>query len=633
MTDACLTEYRDRIRRGGDPALYQEIERLLAGRREQVGGHLEWALLCEEAGLLNLAFREFQLAVRDEPGNPTAGFRLAQHYRERGNAARALDLFEALLAREPAREEWLVAYLDLLAEEGALPRARQAVRRAQAAGLPAERVAALEGRLTPGEEEADDPGEELAFVDADLIRFQGLFAGREDVHARQWAQPGGETGYSPVKEPLTPAVVRNHLLGTYTVGVYPIRLDGTCTFFAVDLDVDRAALEQARSQPALARQLRADLRAEGLRLLRVLQELGLPVLFEDSGYKGRHYWVFLAEPEAAPVLHQLGRLLLGWQARQLPRGLHLEFFPKQAAVQGKGLGNLIKLPLGIHRRTGRRALLLDDGGQPLPRPMEALRRVERLARERLYAVCERLKGLAVATGADPAPAERAAPGEPAGPPPPAPPPGWTDADFQADPRMRHLLECCPVLAELKRTVEQHRRLGHEEQLVVIHTLGHLDGGPQAVNHLLGRCVDVGPEKLLKGQLRGNPVSCPSIRKKIGHVTRRVKCNCSFGFAPDRYPTPLLHLLTLPAEVKAEPSPVRKADLATLAQRYAALEQRRREIDQEFRDLQQVLVQALRAAPERAAVCPGGRYRLIEADGVEELRWEADAPADRAAQAS
>ena len=57
--------------------------------------------------------------------------------------------------------------------------------------------------------------------------FEALFSGREGVYARQWARPSGEGGYTPVHEPLTPAVIRNHLLGTFTAGLYPIRLDGT----------------------------------------------------------------------------------------------------------------------------------------------------------------------------------------------------------------------------------------------------------------------------------------------------------------------------------------------------------------------------------------------------------------------
>lgn len=61
-------------------------------------------------------------------------------------------------------------------------------------------------------------------------------------------------------------------------------------------------------------------------------------------------------------------------------------------------------------------------------------------------------------------------------------------------------------------VDEYRQLSHPEQLVLTHSLGHVEGGPQAVNYLLAQCVDVGPEKFMKSRLKGNPVSCPSIRK-------------------------------------------------------------------------------------------------------------------------
>jgi hypothetical protein len=178
---------------------------------------------------------------------------------------------------------------------------------------------------------------------------------------------------------------------------------------------------------------------------------------------------------------------------------------------------------------------------------------------------------------------------------------------------------CPVLAELKRAVDEHRRLSHEEQLVLIHTLGHVEGGPQAVNYLFGKCLDIGPEKFLKDRLKGNPVSCPSIRKKIGHVTRRVDCNCPFDFAPDRYPTPVLHLLTLP--VGAAPAAVAAADAETLARRYAASVTRLAEVQREHQELARTLAQTLRLWPDRTVSCPGGRYRLVEHEGVEELLWD------------
>lgn len=618
-----LMTFRARLRTDPGPALLAEIEQAVIARREERSGHGDWGLLCEEAGLVNLAFREFQLALRDNANDPLAGYRLAQHYRERGESERAAGLLERLLQANPAREDWLGLYVEVLREENAEPRVQAALARAVEHGLSRERAAAL-GHAGPGPaDEPPQPGD-LTPTDADCVRFQALFAGRENVHARQWAQPGGEAGYSPVQEPCTPAVIRNHLLGNYTVGVYPIRLDGTCTFFAVDLDVDRGALERARGKSQLAWALREALRSQAGRLLAVLRELGFSPLFEDSGFKGRHYWVFLEQPESAEVLHQLGRLFLGWQAPLLPHGLHIEFFPKQGERKGKGLGNLIKLPLGIHRRTGRRAVLLDEGGKALADPFAALRAVVRAPRQAVYMAIDRLKGMAVPAAA-PVPAPPLVEGAaeespPAGPAPPPPAPAWTEADFQADPRVSHLLGHCPVLGELKRTVDEHRRLSHEEQLVLIHTLGHVEGGPLAVNYLLGKCVDVGREKFMKDRLKGNPVSCPSIRKKIGHVTRRVACNCPFDFAPDRYPTPVLHLLTLPSAAPAPARPVQ--DLETLARRYATLSKRVEEIEREQVELRAALLDALRAAPDGQIACPGGRYQLVVKEGVEELVWEA-----------
>lgn len=250
-------------------------------------------------------------------------------------------------------------------------------------------------------------------------------------------------------------------------------------------------------------------------------------------------------------------------------------------------------------------------------------------RTALYAAIEQLKGhsaasaapAAIDSSAQPAEAEPAETAVPL-PAPPPPAPVWTEADFETDPRVRHLLAECAVLAELKRTVDEHRRLSHEEQLVLIHSMGHLEGGPQAVNYLFAKCVDVGPEKLMKDRLKGNPVSCPSIRKKIPHITRRAGCNCHFDFASDRYPTPVLHLLTLPAAEPKAPPPPSAAPLAALAQRFGVLDRQRRELEQEWRELRGSLIAALVAAPERAVACAAGHYRLVEREGVEELLWEA-----------
>lgn len=628
-----LARLRERLAQGVSDALLDEIRSAVNSRVRERGDHREWGLLCEDAGLLPLAFREFQLALRDDPRDEVASLRIALYHAERGETDRATAILEGLLARDPAREEWLSPYVEILREEGLHGRARAAIARAVGAGLPPARANVLLGAparcasagapgTPPVIEEDNDAGTVPIPSEADCVRFLTLFSGREDVHARQWARPGETGGYSPVKEPLTPAVARNHLLGNVTVGVYPIRLDGTATFFALDLDIDRSALERAHGDHALARTLRSSVKEQGIRLLGALRDMGFDPLFEDSGFKGRHLWVFLDTPEPAEVLHAFGRRVLAWQSPQIPPGLHLEFFPKQPARGGKGLGNLIKLPLGVHRRSGRRSLLLDDHGEPYPRPFERLRNVRRASRDTLYAAIDRLKDVSLEGTPSAEPRDEKRPIEAKeGPPPPVRPPAWTEADFEADPRVRHLLSHCPVLAELKRSVDQHRRLTHEEQLVLINTLGHLESGPLAVNYLLSRCVDVGPEKFMKDRLKGNPISCPSIRRKIPHVTRRLACNCPFEFARDRYPTPTLHLLTLPAAEALPASAKPSDDPESLARRYAVAARRREEVEREWTELRKALVAVLRASPDRSLPCEGGRYVLREKEGVEELSFE------------
>lgn len=219
-----LDQLQQRIA-GGEPpeSLSAEIEAAVVVRRGQPGEHTAWGLLCEEAGLMSLAFTEFQLALRDDRHDEVAALRLALHYRERGDFDRAAKLLEALLERGPARCDWLEPYCELLAEDGAQPRIEAALARAEQSGLPRAQAAALRTRWLPTRAAAaqqrqkaaaqiDDPA---AFIptDADCVRMHTLFAGQEGVYARQWAKTGGETGYTPVHEPLTPAVIRQHFSG------------------------------------------------------------------------------------------------------------------------------------------------------------------------------------------------------------------------------------------------------------------------------------------------------------------------------------------------------------------------------------------------------------------------------------
>jgi hypothetical protein len=531
--------------RAGDAGAVVRLREAVGRRREERGEHARWGRLCEAAGEAGLALTEYNLALRDDPDDVTALSRLSTLYEERGDVDRAVECAEGWARVAPGDAEAVGRLLDLLLSADRFERAQEILRGETGRALdPGEReawVARVRAALrAEGEEEEAELPPGLP-SDADVIRFVHLFSGRENVYARQWAgERGQEGGYTPVREPFTVAAARNHLLGNITVGVYPVRLDNTVTFFAFDIDIRKPALARARGSLAEARRLKEVVHREAERVQTELATLGVIALMEDSGYKGRHLWVFLETPEDASVVRQFGALF----QRACPVAspdLQMEFFPKQASA-GAGVGNLIKLPLGIHRRTGRRSRLLGADGTAVPDPFEALRKHPRTSRESLYAAIAALKERALRPEPAPPPGPEPSPvGAGSGPrspePPeadraairdafPAPGPAWTAADFETQPEVAHILRHCPVLSALKGKVEKHRRLTHDEQIVLAHSLGHSGTGVLAVNYLLDACVDVAPAARLQSPLAGNPISCPKIRKRI--PTSRVRCRATAG---------------------------------------------------------------------------------------------------------
>ena len=94
-----------------------------------------------------------------------------------------------------------------------------------------------------------------------IALFRSLFRGRDDVYAIRWENADGRSGYMPRADrdwksylrakdedrkkvdhqtrkfrPLTDDVVRGHLVGDHTVGIYPLLQDETCWLLAVDFD-------------------------------------------------------------------------------------------------------------------------------------------------------------------------------------------------------------------------------------------------------------------------------------------------------------------------------------------------------------------------------------------------------------
>src|SRR5690606_29600154 len=179
-----------------------------------------------------------------------------------------------------------------------------------------------------------------------------------------------------------------------------------------------------------------------------------------------------------------------------------------------------------HRRSGRRSLLLDDAGTPIAEPWCRLREVRPMP---ATAQADALRNLTARTPATARPAPLPARTAPRGPEPTFP--IWTRAHFVADPEIHRVLTQCALLGTLRDEVCNGERIPYPAQLVLRHTLGHLERGPFAVNYLLGRCRPV-PEQLMGARLRGSPMSCSKVRERLGQPADCPRCTCDFAFAPD-----------------------------------------------------------------------------------------------------
>jgi hypothetical protein len=196
--------------------------------------------------------------------------------------------------------------------------------------------------------------------EAKIALFRSLFRGREDVYPRRFeSHKTGRGGYAPACAnewvrgvcekprikcaecpnrrflPVSDEVVRHHLSGQdqngrpFTMGMYPMLMDETCLFLAIDLDgngwqKDAGALRDS------------------------CKKLKVPFALERSrSGKGGHLWIFFEEAIPATVARNIGSYLLTETMENRPEigfASYDRLFPNQNTMPKGGFGNLIALP-------------------------------------------------------------------------------------------------------------------------------------------------------------------------------------------------------------------------------------------------------------------------------------------------
>jgi len=551
--------------------------------------HLRWASLLEELGLYDQVVLELNLALREDPGDTQTLERLAEVYLDQNQAHKAAHCWSRMLQADPGKPKPYRKLGEILEESGEFEKALKVYEK----GLERTGDATFNGLIRAlgflrGEKEPPESAEEFGVLAPEshhLITFLSLFAGREGVYARQWVSPTGESGYTPVHEPFTVKTAEQHITGSLTAGVYPVRLDNTVSFLAFDLDVAKPVVRDTIGSERAWNKVMAEVHKMACALTDAAASADLPVVLEDSGFKGRHVWIFLDVPTSAGVARKCGHLLMN-QLGPLPREVTVEVFPRQSSVRPGSLGNLIKLPLGVHRKTGRRAVFIQPDGAVAKGQLEFLEQVVRAPRRAVYAYIQRMgvrPEVSVRTESPPeAGGEESAPS----------PVERAEAiyDLGRDLPLQYILSRCFVLRSIVERIFREANVSRDEAQVLIHSLGHLEHGPIAVNELFQRCVNADPSLFLKSRLRGHPVSCPKIRLRVPHITSTGPCNCRFDPSINLYPNPLNHLYGLVEDSSARVGPqhIHSLQFHNLLDEYLKAQRQLREIGARLERLEREL---------------------------------------------
>jgi superfamily II DNA or RNA helicase len=267
----------------------------------------------------------------------------------------------------------------------------------------AERLQQLRAQLATLETEATFATESSSLTKSDKITlFRSLFRGREDVFPKLWiSRKGDRKGYMPACAndgiytlcgkrkfprikcgdcdhqayiPVSDEMIREHLQGKQTIGVYPLLPDDTCRFLAVDFD-------------------KASWQEDVAAFRETCYSLGVSVAVERSrSGNGAHVWFFFTEPVTAAVARIMGCYLITEtmsRRHQLSMESYDRLFPSQDTMPRGGFGNLIALPLQWEPRKQRNSVFVDESFIPYPDQWSYLSSLRRLSPQEVQATADK----------------------------------------------------------------------------------------------------------------------------------------------------------------------------------------------------------------------------------------------------
>ena len=233
----------------------------------------------------------------------------------------------------------------------------------------------------------------LVFPNEQIRIFLSLFRGREDVFAIRW-EKDSKAGYMPAYDlnwdefakhklkggtlkdfphkqftRLSQQRIINHLTGKEVIGLYPLLADNSSWFIIADFD------ESLTSKRSWIEECRA--------FIEICNQYQFPAYLERSrSGKGGHVWIFFDSNYPAYKSRKIILHILEFAGIISPFDKNSNYdrlFPNQDYHSGKGLGNLVALPLQQKALENNNSCFIDlNSLAPFDDQWEFLQKIQRV---------------------------------------------------------------------------------------------------------------------------------------------------------------------------------------------------------------------------------------------------------------
>lgn len=187
----------------------------------------------------------------------------------------------------------------------------------------------------------------MAYTNNDILSFFNLFNGNPEAHGvtevGEIVDGKAKSKSRLVYTPVSPSVIQRHLDGYESIGVAPIKGDGTCYFGAIDID---------------------DYKYNLLDVVAAIEDFNMPLCPCYSKSKKLHIYIFFADPTPAEQVQEI----LRWYARAFACDKKVEIFPKQSKANSTNtFYSWINLPyFAANDETNHRKMVTKEGLLSLP---------------------------------------------------------------------------------------------------------------------------------------------------------------------------------------------------------------------------------------------------------------------------